>query len=553
MICQYKGQDVCPECTKCDRSVEYSLLEVAGRSEVAFNFGFALASEVVVESKSFYISESLSDRISESYILVEDQSSKAGINHFCKTKSNSPLYIGNHRVNNTLQSSQVESIESVNEFVKYVDSIMQPVIPQTRKPRKTQHNTTENITSEPASTACSTTEVIVIELTKHDFKFVIDARLPPVLRLVVLKPNNCPAWKPFAVSLVSFGKYLGLITLPMLLQNVLFSALNQVDIIGLLYYVQPRDDTLLSEVIQVLSGLECDNSFQFSSKHASFTSNQSVLILLGVKGSKLALTGWPAALNLIADEQLNWMVTTTVNGHQSNVQSLYKCTQQVMAEETLALFTLLAFTLFFFFNYLLDHCSPKCSRLAMLVKETYFFARICLSGVLYWLFFSNLTMLIVKVRLIKSGIFGLADFAACHIRAFTLVLPHYLSHEDSHDARNNFTQTRTYRRLRQLIIGLTLKIEGLKKQIRESRARQQMHPNTLDVVEVRTGVSLQASRGILSVRSERIKLQRVAKVNYFNYKLLNTLRDPRSWDPCNFAIVIGKYHRDLRRLRDLHK
>ena len=529
---------------------------MAGRSKVAFNFGFALASEVVVESKSFYISKSLSDRISESYTIVEDQSSKAGTNHFIKTKSSSPLYIADHPVKNTLQSPQVVDIESVDGLVTHIDTIMQPVVPRTRKLRRTLHGPTVNPTPESPSTACSTTEVIVVELVKQDFKVVIDARLPPVLRLVVLKPDSCPAWKPFAVSLVILCKYLGVIAMPLLLQNMLFSALNQLDIIGLIYYIQPRDDTFLSEVIQVLSGLECDNSFQFSSRHASFTSNQSILVSLRVKASKSVLTGWPAAPNLTADDQLNWMVSTTVHGHQSNVQSLYKCSQQVLTEEILALLTLLGFALCLLLKFLIDHCSLKCSKLAVLVKETFFFARLCLSAVLYWLFFNNLALLMVKVRLIKSGIFGLADFAACHVRAFTLVLPHFLSHEDTHDARNHFAQTRTYRRLRQLIIGLTLKIESLKIQISESQARQASQPgqrNTLDVVEVRTRLSSRVSQGVLSAHSEQVKLQQIAKKKYFKNKLLNTLKDPRSWDPRNFAIVVCKYHKDLRRLRDQHK
>ena len=170
-----------------------------------------------------------------------------------------------------------------------------------------------------------------------------------------------------------------------------------------------------------------------------------------------------------------------------------------------------------------------------------------------WLFFSNLTMLVARVQLVKSGVFGLRDFVVCQVRVTMLVLPHYWSLADISDLQSWFAHEFCHDRLRQLTLGLVSRIEALTHELRLTGARHSAHRTRLRVIESQSQALARLNRERLAAQTEQAKLQMLAKVDHYNKKLLNTLKDPDSWRPSNQKIVLAKYNRDLETLRRAHE
>ena len=288
---------MCPECNKCDKQVEYRLIEVDGRSEITFNFGFMLAREATVRSRSFYISKNTLDKIVKASSARPGEARQNAQNHYYVSRSDSPLFIGNHRVVNTVSSAKPVELNSVEDFERHIGTVMKFTASAKMSMSRTSQPQPVPSPQNSRDTACSSAEIVVIDLSRQDFKYVIDARLPPRLRLVVLGPDRCPSPGLSVVRVLRLGKYFGLIALPSLFQNVLFSALNHVDVMGLVYYLQAQTDPFLANLIELLSQLSCENSLLLTSSRASFESNQRVLDWLGVQTQAPGSTGWDTPSN----------------------------------------------------------------------------------------------------------------------------------------------------------------------------------------------------------------------------------------------------------------
>lgn len=272
MICQFKGHDICTQCERCKGEIFFNLINANKLSRIQFNF-ISVVNQKTVKGEFVFISESIINAFVKKYEISAEIPHKIGGNTFIyllgKDTDLLDLVLEKSRVEfDENKSVNVASLETLEKFLD-ID-------------KTNQANNKLSTDSEKNQKKCTSAKVVKVQLQKSHFKFIMNRTFPDKIQIVLIKPNSCPKESVALSDFLFSSKSVCLIIFWSILENVVFSFLNQIDILGLVFYVWRQEDAVVSSIISKLSKFECLTTYSYGSNMNSFLSNKQVLDVFGV-------------------------------------------------------------------------------------------------------------------------------------------------------------------------------------------------------------------------------------------------------------------------------
>ena len=264
---------MCGDCARCHKDIK--LILVYGDRELKFEFNFASKlEEEKIGFESFFVSSRVEQWLVSKYDLAFNQVHFHGDSAFFLVSSSSSfenLSLGNavlERKESDNSSLYFDSVELFKQFIRASTGNEHSSF------SKTAQTQTEQID-------CSSAEIVHFTLTRDDFKYILDSTFPEKLTLFLVKSNKCSATDSKIVSkVIASSKSIGVIFFSSVFENILFSFLNQIDILGIIFYVSTRKDEFVTEIISLISGLKCLSAYKYTSFESRFLSNRKILHFL---------------------------------------------------------------------------------------------------------------------------------------------------------------------------------------------------------------------------------------------------------------------------------
>ena len=567
MICQYRGSDLCPNCPKCRRDIKLELGWSEDFLSIDFNLHVFQRQSAQPVAKSVFISEQLAAKIASRFSLSPQQSLEISPNTFLvlDDKPDRDLFFQASPVEIRFQLT-LKKLFSVADFVELMDEVFAADALQGKHPNNPESGSTSAMHKTPRLAAneqapaitqpgddsapdkadCSMAQVFLVELEATQLKYVIDGVFPRAVRVVVVRPNTCVAGRQvLGTRVFKYSKSVGVTIVLSFFQSVIFSALNHLDILGLFYYVHNHHDALLDRLMRVVSGFDCSKSFSYCTHTASLESNRQILQLLrlGRHASDRASRDWPRAK---LEARTEHMIATSNYFYHAHYADVAQCSHQVTIEESFGALASVAY-LCLALAYHVHHW--KTGRREQLALKLYALVARATSISLYWLFFSNLMVFLAKIQLIKASVFGALDFAVCLARAVMMVLPHFISASDLRSLEEAYKRNYSRASFRRISMRTTARIDYLRKQIYLNQNKLQQNKSAKELLQQQSRKSDPARSGYRDPGGYSAANREVEKdIEYYNRKLLNTIRDPQIKLSNNFDIVYAKYVRDIQRL-----
>lgn len=162
------------------------------------------------------------------------------------------------------------------------------------------------------------------------------------------------------------------------------------------------------------------------------------------------------------------------------------------------------------------------------------------SFLLFWIYFNNFLLLLVRINLMKLGIFGVYDFFVCLIRSYALVLPHYLNFFYFQNWKVDFNKKYSLKSYLKLTKKLRKKLQNA---LKKYKVMNQKISTRNKQKNKRKRENKQAS--ILKEFDDEVK-------NYKN-KFRRTLKQPLSKTPRFYKIAFRRFEKDIQKAKATKK
>ena len=473
MICQFKGSNVCTHCDRCKQNILFSLVNADNVSMIQFNFASVMNDESLL-AESFFISESVKNELTDKHGLSPETVKKSGENMFYLLEEDTDLYdIFLETSSVVFDSKETESISfnSLEKFENYLST----------STGESSHLFLKNSSENQDIKDCTSAKVIKIQIKNTRFKFVMNAAFPEQINILLIQPNSCPNESVSIISnLILSSKSVLIIFFWSILENILFSFLNQIDILGIIFYVYKYKDKVVDSMISKISRFECKKAYSYSCTTCSFESNQSILSMLGVEPERLDTSKGNVHI-FIKKEIFEQQISTVFHFFQKNMLFAFECNYSLQIEEVITL-VVFAIYLGFFCVYHLVQMFSEANLDYKFLSRIVSFLQVWVSILFFWIYFNNLLILVVQIKMLRLNLFGFTDYMVCHLRAFALVCPHFLSFHKVQVGKDKFERECSWGVFYQLTMSTNCKIQKIRRKIKNNQRLHKNKSNSSDAV-----------------------------------------------------------------------
>lgn len=267
MICQYKGNELCPNCVQCEKPIFFDIYEQNNTNKLIFNF-FGILNKNKIDGNYFYISESFLSKFVDLYNHEKNKMIRLDDLwvYLMSNNKSSDFEIESAKLSLKKVKTDFTFFKNLNKFDKFQKIILQ----------------NNNDTSPRIESNCKSSVIISIKLESDDFKYIMDSKLPKTQEMIIITSNVCPK-ETFDYDTKIIAKSIYMVLFFSFFQTFIFSLFNQVDVMGLVIHVFNKNDSFFDSLISAFSKFDCSKDLVYTDFEESMSSNNKILILFGIR------------------------------------------------------------------------------------------------------------------------------------------------------------------------------------------------------------------------------------------------------------------------------
>ena len=434
--CQIQGKFLCANCEKCQEVSEPSLTQLPdGMLSLSFKnalilektidmdlLSFEVANQEFVEALKLLLQERPSSQVIGFEEFREHFSSFYKVEAFEGRKEDFYLfYVGRKLSEISILEKKMSILKTQKTFAEFFTPGNNSLNTQTLPKIIVKEEKSEAIATNP----CLKPKAYTIKIKPDQIKVGIDGILRRPMNVVVLSNPECVQRE---MNLAEIARQvtvsLGVIIVTNFLQEVLFSLLNNKDILDIVKYTHTPETEIFLKFEEFFTTFSCNDFSSFFSGQKSFLSNTKIKSAL-ISGYSESLSSRLKAEG--SDEWFNEYFSQYRRRFSKTVSGAFSCVYNLVWPEYLALDFLGLFLLMKFileFRLLWEARKNKpCAKLILRIKKVKNFFFDLFFNALLFVYFYNLVAFCTLLKLVSTLRFGILDFCILIIRSGFLMFP----------------------------------------------------------------------------------------------------------------------------------
>ena len=283
VLCQYLDNYFCPDCPQCAKTVVLSIRsDSSSKLFLDFNINYIANNRRIqgIAVLAMEIEDRLKDmllkRISADQSKYQIDESNQKIFYFFRSVERPKIHFQNFLLVDTTYIKLKQMFSSTESLENYL----------------IHRNISNSEKIKNLSTSCSGNILYFFELLPENIGVMIDGIINHKLQIYILHQKSCSIKEQIkGLSFYYYSKNLSLVIFSSILQNILFSMLNNLDVLSILYYFELKSDPQLKARISELSSVECQVQIFQGSLASKMNSNSQIKLLFGLQNDLIDLSG----------------------------------------------------------------------------------------------------------------------------------------------------------------------------------------------------------------------------------------------------------------------